>query len=218
MSVYFEELDWRPTPIGPLSLRRRRELSLGIDVYEIKLGEEFLMSSLFTASEVALARLALANLSRHRCSTWWSAGSASVTPRRRCSSTMRVGTLIVVEMLEPVIDWHRAALLPLGPELTGDARCRLVEGDFFALAASRAGFDPEAPGRPLRRHPRRYRSLPEALLDDRSTSFYRPDGPAPACPTPPSRRHLRAVVERGAGCRLHRSAGRPSLQTPGPSP
>ena len=27
---YFEELDYRPTPIGALSLRRRRELSLGI--------------------------------------------------------------------------------------------------------------------------------------------------------------------------------------------
>jgi hypothetical protein len=51
MSLYFEELDYRPTPIGALSLRRRRELSLGVDVFEIKLGDEYLMSSLFTASE-----------------------------------------------------------------------------------------------------------------------------------------------------------------------
>ncbi len=58
MSLYFEELDYRPTPIGALSLRRRRELSLGLDVFEIKLGDEYLMSSLFTASEIALARLA----------------------------------------------------------------------------------------------------------------------------------------------------------------
>src|SRR4030088_3459450 len=63
MSKLFEELDYRPTPIGALSLRRRRELTLGVDVFEIKLGDEFLMSSLFTASEVALARLGLANLS-----------------------------------------------------------------------------------------------------------------------------------------------------------
>jgi len=60
MSLTFEELDYRETPIGGLSLRRRRELSLGVDVFEIKLGDEFLMTSLFTASEVALARLALA--------------------------------------------------------------------------------------------------------------------------------------------------------------
>ena len=63
MSSYFEELDYRPTPIGALSLRRRRELSLGVDVFEIKLGDEYLMSSLFTASEIALARLGLAELS-----------------------------------------------------------------------------------------------------------------------------------------------------------
>jgi hypothetical protein len=63
MSSYFEELDYRPTPIGALSLRRRRELSLGVDVFEIKLGDKYLMSSLFTASEIALARLGLAELS-----------------------------------------------------------------------------------------------------------------------------------------------------------
>lgn len=62
MSLNFEELDYRPTPIGALSLRRRKEPSLGVDVFEIKLGDEFLMSSLFTASEIALARLGLADL------------------------------------------------------------------------------------------------------------------------------------------------------------
>src|SRR4030081_527652 len=63
MSLYFEELDYRPTPIGALSLRRRKELSLGVDVFEIKLGDEYLMSSLFTVSEIALARLGLGELS-----------------------------------------------------------------------------------------------------------------------------------------------------------
>src|ERR1700744_2682152 len=53
MSANFEELDFRPTPIGVLSLRRRRQLSTGIDIYEIKLGDQFLMSSLFTAAEIA---------------------------------------------------------------------------------------------------------------------------------------------------------------------
>ena len=62
MSALFEELDYQATPIGALSLRRRREPRLGVDVFEIKLGEEFLMSSLFTESEIALARLGLAGL------------------------------------------------------------------------------------------------------------------------------------------------------------
>ena len=36
MSVYFEELDFRPTAMGVLSLRRRRHLTTGVDIYEIK--------------------------------------------------------------------------------------------------------------------------------------------------------------------------------------
>ena len=43
MSVSFEELDFRPTPMGVLSLRRRRRPMSDVDVYEIKLGDEFLM-------------------------------------------------------------------------------------------------------------------------------------------------------------------------------
>ena len=48
MSVNFQELDYSATPMGLLTLRRRKEITLGIDIYEIKLDEEFLMSSLFT--------------------------------------------------------------------------------------------------------------------------------------------------------------------------
>ena len=58
----FEELDWSATPIGEVSLRRRRDVVTGEDVFEVKLGDEFLMSSLFTVAEVELARLALARL------------------------------------------------------------------------------------------------------------------------------------------------------------
>jgi hypothetical protein len=39
MAPLFEELDYRPTPMGALVLRRRRELSLGVEVYEIKLAD-----------------------------------------------------------------------------------------------------------------------------------------------------------------------------------
>ena len=86
MSVSFEELDFRPTPMGVLSLRRRRRPMSDVDVYEIKLGDEFLMSSQFTAAEIELAgsgwRRSVAGIS-----TWWSAASGSATPRARCSKT-----------------------------------------------------------------------------------------------------------------------------------
>ena len=59
----FEELDYQETPLGTLILRRRRLRSLdNLEVYEIILGEGYLMSSLFTTVEIALANLALALL------------------------------------------------------------------------------------------------------------------------------------------------------------
>ena len=60
MALQFEELDFRPTPIGDLSLRRRFEARVGRDVFEIKLGDEFLMSSIITESEIALGTLGVA--------------------------------------------------------------------------------------------------------------------------------------------------------------
>jgi len=78
--------------------------------------------------------------------------------------------------LEPVIDWHRTGLLPLGPGLVSDARCRLVQGDFFAMAASASGFDSDQPRRRFDAILLDIDHSPDALLDDRSTSFYREDG------------------------------------------
>jgi spermidine synthase len=175
MSLCFEELDWRATPIGTLSLRRRRELSLGVDVHEIKLGDEFLMSSLFTESEVALARLALAELTGSDLDVVVGGLGLGYTARAVLEHEA-VGSMLVVEMLEPVIEWHREGLLPLGPELTGDARCRFVAGDFFALAALVDGFDPDTPGRRFDAVLLDIDHSPDALLDARSTSFYRAHG------------------------------------------
>lgn len=175
MSLLFKELDSRPTPIGVLSLRRRREHALGVDVFEIKLGEDYLMSSLFTASEIALARLGLAALPGARLDVVVGGLGLGYTAQTVLEE-QRVGSLIVVEMLDAVIDWHRTALLPLGPGLTSDPRCRFVQGDFFALANGAAGFDPATPGRRFDAILLDIDHSPEALLDARSTSFYRPQG------------------------------------------
>jgi len=58
-----------------------------------------------------------------------------------------VATLIVVEMLDAVVDWHEQGFVPLGPALSADPRCRFVRADFFARAASAEGLDPTRPGR-----------------------------------------------------------------------
>jgi spermidine synthase len=109
LSVYFQELDYRTTPIGALSLRKRRELKLGVDVFEIKLGDEFLMSSLFTASEIALARLGLAELSGDGLDVVVGGLGLGYTAKAVLEH-QKVGALLVVEALEAVIDWHREGL------------------------------------------------------------------------------------------------------------
>jgi len=175
MSRYFEELDYRPTPIGALSLRRRRELSLGIDVFEIKLGDEFLMSSLFTASEVALARLGLAELAAADLDVVVGGLGLGYTAQAVLEDKA-VKSLVIVEALDAVIEWHETGLLPLGPALTADPRSKFVLGDFFALAASKAGFDPHA-------RARRFDAIlvdidhsPDFLLNPRNAAFYQPTG------------------------------------------
>lgn len=64
MGARFEELDWQQTPLGEIILRRRYDLTARVEVYEVRLGDEYLMSSLFTTSERALATRALATLDR----------------------------------------------------------------------------------------------------------------------------------------------------------
>ncbi|MGX0904683.1 spermidine synthase [Roseovarius sp. MBR-79] len=144
MSAMFEELDYQPTDIGAISLRRRRDLRLGLDVLEIKLGEEFLMTSAFTASEVALARLGLAACKGDALDVVVGGLGLGYTAREVLASD-RVARLAVVEYLQPVIDWHESGLVPLGPELTGDPRCRFIRGDFFALTGTPHGYDPAMP-------------------------------------------------------------------------
>ena len=139
MAARFEELAWAATPIGELSLRRRREPVTGTDVHEVKLGEEFLMSSLFTVAEEELARSALARLHGEDLRVVDGGLGLGYTARAVLEDA-RVADLVVVDALEPVITWHRQGLVPLGPVLTADPRCRLVHGDFFAMSAGE-GFD-----------------------------------------------------------------------------
>jgi spermidine synthase len=175
MSLLFEELDYRATPIGSLSLRRRRELSLGVDVFEIKLGEEFLMSSLFTVSEIALAWKGIAALAGDGLDIAVGGLGLGYTAQAVLEHDS-VSSLVVIELLDAVIDWHQSGLLPLCPLLSTDERCRLVQGDFFAMSGSEAGFDQIAPHRRFDAILVDIDHSPNALLDERSTSFYRPAG------------------------------------------
>ncbi len=175
MSKLFEEIDYCPTPIGAVSLRRRRILSLDVDVFEIMLGDEHLMSSLFTASEVALARLSIAQLTGDGLDVVVGGLGLGYTAGAVLEHDW-VSSLTVVEMLEPVIRWHEEELVPLKPPLKEDARCTIVQGDFFALTASKDGFDGDAPGRKYHAILIDIDHTPDHLLDQRSGGFYSIEG------------------------------------------
>jgi len=214
MSARFEELDRRQTPMGEISLRRRLEPTLQIDVYETKLDDDFLMSSLFTVAEIALADIPLAGIPRADLDVvvgglglGYTAGAVLRDPRVR--------TLHVIEALGEVIEWHRRGLLPLSDALMSDERCTLVEGDFFAMLATGSNFGSGMRERSdailvdIDHSPRR-------LLDPSHAPFYdaegqrrladrlRPGGVhALWSDDPPDENHI-AVVERVfASCEAH---------------
>ncbi len=147
MDIIFEELDCRDTHLGQISLRKRTELQLGgVLVYEVKLGDEFLMSSLFHAGEDALAEIGLADIAASELDLvvgGLGLGYTAATALKQPG----VKSLLVVDTLAEVIGWHESGLVPLGEELTQDPRCRFIHGDFFGLATGSAGFDPDQPGR-----------------------------------------------------------------------
>jgi spermidine synthase len=169
----FEELDFQQTAIGELSLRRKHLAMLGdLEVYEVKLGEHFLMSSMFHAVEDAVSDLGLAELNGIECDVVVGGLGLGYTALAALSHP-NVRSLQIVEFLEPVIRWHRTGMVPLGRALAGDDRCRFIAGDFFALAASPEGFDAG----------RRYHAVlldidhsPRNLLDPRNATFYTPAG------------------------------------------
>lgn len=146
MSAMFEELDRQRTPMGEISLRRRFEPTLQVDIYEAMLGDEHLMSSLFTVAEIALGTLGLAALSGGDLDVVVGGLGLGYTAQAVLDDP-RVRSLHVVEALGEVIGWHDAGLLPLSASLAADARCHLDQGDFFAMVASGAPFGDDAPPR-----------------------------------------------------------------------
>lgn len=176
MSKDFEELDYRPTPLGDLTLRRRRMHSLGgLEIYEVKLGDAFLMSSLFHVVEEALSTLGLAALPPGEWDVVVGGLGLGYTAAAALDHAA-LRSLIIVDLMQGVIDWHRSGMVPLGPRLTGDPRCRIVQGDFFALAESRDGFDPDAPARLFDAVLLDIDHSPHGLLHPSHGGFYQPEG------------------------------------------
>jgi len=141
----YEELDFRRTALGDLLLRRRRTPGLpGVDIYEVKLDDDLLMSSLLTDSERALADFSLPEVTAGAVDVLVGGLGLGYTADAALTHD-RVRSLTVVELLPEVIDWHERGLVPLGASLTSDPRCRFLAGDFFRLVTDPSGADLRPP-------------------------------------------------------------------------
>ncbi len=148
MSLLFKEIDCQDSPLGEISLRRRRMPAFGNrDIYEVKLGDEFLMSSMFVDAEEALSTLGLAAVQGDRLNVVVGGLGLGYTAVAALKDE-RIEELLVVDALKTVIDWHEGELVPLGTILNADARNRYVLGSFFDLATDpETGFDPVCDGK-----------------------------------------------------------------------
>jgi spermidine synthase len=173
MAFLFEEIDSQPSPLGEISLRRKRTPMFGDrDLYEVKLGDEFLMSSMFVEAEVALADLGLAATAGNNLNVVVGGLGLGYTADAalRCD---RVGELLVVEALDTVIQWHQQEKVPLGKILNNDSRCRYINANFFDLAVSAGkGFDPNQPNRLFDAILLDIDHSPTDLLNDANAVFY----------------------------------------------
>ncbi|MFN3582170.1 MAG: spermidine synthase [Pseudomonas sp.] len=173
MGLLFEEIDCQPSAIGEISLRRRRIPALGErDIYEVKLGDEFLMSSMFPEAEIALADVGLAQATGENLSVVVGGLGLGYTAVAALQS-QRVSELLIIDYLDTVIQWHRDEKVPLGKVLNADPRSRYVHGSFFDLAlGAEGGFDPNSPGRQFDAILLDIDHSPRALLHASNASFY----------------------------------------------
>lgn len=147
MSSNFQELDCQTTELGELSLRRRRMSILpDLDIFEIKLNDEYLMSSLFHEAEDQLATLALNEIKQDQPLEVVVGGLGLGYTAASALKFKNLKNLFVVEYLPTLIEWHHKELVPMSTLLKKDPRCHFVQADFFALNDG-VGFDPKEPNK-----------------------------------------------------------------------
>ncbi len=177
MSLLFEEIDCQSSPLGDISLRRRSEPRLNNKIiFEVKLGDEFLMSSLFVEAEEQLSALGLAALKRngHEKELEIIVGGLGLGYTAvEALKDPAVKRMQVIDIMSPVISWHQRGLLPVGDILATDPRSELVQADFFKLATSTdGGFDLHQSDKKVHAVLLDIDHSPSHWLNDANQSFY----------------------------------------------
>lgn len=125
----FEVLAAEPTELGLVWLRERTTPA-GRAV-EISLDHVFLMSSATSESERALAARGVALHGGSALRALVGGLGLGATAHELLRSP-RVAHVRVIELLQPVLDWHARDLVPLAAALRADARFGVERGDVYA--------------------------------------------------------------------------------------
>ena len=139
----FEVLAAEPTELGLIWIRHRPLASaLGGVVAEISLDHEFLMSSETTDSERALSSRGVALHGGAGLRTLVGGLGLGATAHELLRSPL-VASVRVVELLQPILDWHARDLVPLAGALRDDARFSVERDDVYLrlLSPPRETYD-----------------------------------------------------------------------------
>jgi predicted membrane-bound spermidine synthase len=110
----------------------------GREIYEIKLNDELLVSSLLNESERRLADLALSRVTAKNFEVLVGGLGLGYTARAALDHP-EVAKVTIVEFLPEIISWHERGVVPLDPPLARDPRTEFLQGDFFRLLRDPAG-------------------------------------------------------------------------------
>lgn len=133
--VAYAEVARAESPRGEVVLRERRRDGAP-SVTELRVNGTYVMDTLETGSERALAALALEQVADPRSVLVGGLGLGFTA--REVLSDVRVERLVVVEIEEALVGWLRDGTIPGGRELLADRRLNVVESD-IATAVEEAG-------------------------------------------------------------------------------
>jgi spermidine synthase len=125
------------TPRGEVVLRERRDENTPT-VLELRVNGVFVMDTLETTSERALANAALALIEKP--TNVLVGGLGLGFTMHEVLADPRVETCTVVELEQTIVDWMRDGTIAHGPGLLAEARLNVVVGD-VAMAMTEASAD-----------------------------------------------------------------------------
>jgi spermidine synthase len=142
MEIESVEVDHEDTPIGRLSLHRYRT-DRGVEGYELRIDDRFLMASHGSHSEREMARLARSRFGARRAGLRVLTGGLGAGHTLRATlDLLGVDTVVVAEIGAKVVAWNRSYFADGNGDALDDPRVTVRVADVLEVVASSPdGFD-----------------------------------------------------------------------------